>query len=57
MFDFFDYLVGEKLEFPDQKSFSEEMTVTFKFNQSIPKPCLYKYRKSEKEAFKSIRLQ
>jgi hypothetical protein len=47
MFDFFDYLAGEKLELPDQKSFSDETIVTFKFNQQLPKPSLYKYRKPE----------
>jgi hypothetical protein len=58
MFDFFDYLAGEKLVLPEQRSFCEDAMVTFKFSQPLPKPNLFKYKKPEsKEAFKSIRLK
>lgn len=58
IFDFFDYLAGEKLQLSDDRSISEEMMVTFKFNQQLPKPSLYKYRKPDsKEGFKSIKLK
>lgn len=61
MYDFFDYLAGEKLELPEEKAISDEMTVLFKFNQPLPKPNLYKYKKSDtkevKEEFKPIKLK
>jgi hypothetical protein len=58
MFDFFDYLAGEKLVLPNQRSFCWENMVTLKFNQPLPKPSLYKYKRPEtKETFKSIKLK
>ena len=37
MYDFFDYLAGEKLDISEEKSLVEELKITFKHIDSIYK--------------------
>jgi hypothetical protein len=58
MYDFFDYLAGEKIVLPENKDFCDVATVTFKYNPPQPKPVIHKYqKKSRKENFKTIELR
>lgn len=58
MYDFFDYLAGEKIVLPEQQSFCEETTITFKLSAPLPKPSIHKYSKNgRKENFKPIELR
>ena len=57
MFDFFDYLAGEKLVLPEDKAEIDELTMKVKLTQPLPKPSLHKYKKTKPEDFKPLRLQ
>ena len=49
MYDFFDYLSGEKIVLPEDRSYSESTTVTFKLSAPMPKPSIHKYLKNGKK--------
>jgi hypothetical protein len=38
MYDFFDYLAGEKITLPEHKSQVDETTITLKISAPLPKP-------------------
>ena len=57
MFDFFDFLAGEKLVLPEDRLLSDQLTITLKINQPLRKPSLHKYKKTKPENFKPIKLQ
>ena len=58
MYDFFDYLAGEKIVLPEEKSHSDEATITFKLSAPLPKPAIHKYVKNNrKENYKPIELR
>lgn len=48
MFDFFDYLAGEKIVLPENKAFCDEPMITFKMPAPQPKPVIHKYKKSKR---------
>ena len=57
MYDFFDYLAGEKITLPEHKNPADQITITFKISAPLPKPSVHKYKKYKKENFKPIELQ
>jgi len=57
MYDFFDYLAGEKIILPEHRNKVEETTITFKISAPLPKPSIHKYKKSKKENYRPIELQ
>ena len=58
LYDFFDYLAGEKLQLPEERPIADQTTITFKFTASLPKPALHKYPKPAPSApFRPIQLQ
>jgi hypothetical protein len=58
LYDFFDYLAGQKLDIAEEKSLSEQIKITFKHIDLVPKQ-LYLNRKFESsdEKFKPIFLR
>lgn len=57
MYDFFDYLAGEKLVLPEDQAMVDKVTMTIKLTQPLPKPSLHKYKKRKPEDYKPIKLQ
>lgn len=57
MFDFFDYLAGEKIVLPEDLALVDKLTMTVRLTQPLPKPSLHKYKKAKPEEFKTIKLQ